>query len=323
MRPIQRILVAIKDPGAIALPAVAKAARIARASGAHVELFHAIKASVYANSPAAYEKALLELHETERRHYRQRLERIAARLRLHGIKVSVAIEYDYPAYDAIVRRARLIDADLIVARRRSERSAMPGLLRLADWELLRNSPIPVLLVKQSSLYRHPTVLAAIDPYHAHAKPAQLDAEILSAATQLTQALKGQLHAVHAYSPVVVGAAASAMSHTAASRLEENAARQAQMEFERLLQGTDIPRTRRHLVGDFPATAINATARRTRADIVVMGALSRSGLQRLLIGNTAERLLDELPCDLLIVKPAHFKSRVPDACNGPQLLAKAG
>jgi universal stress protein E len=41
----------------------------------------------------------------------------------------------------------------------------------------------------------------------------------------------------------------------------------------------------------------------------MGAVSRSGLKRFFIGNTAERVLDLLTCDILIVKPAHFTSRV--------------
>jgi universal stress protein E len=40
----------------------------------------------------------------------------------------------------------------------------------------------------------------------------------------------------------------------------------------------------------------------RASLVVMGAISRSGLKRIFIGNTAEQVLDSLRCDLLIVKP---------------------
>ena len=45
--------------------------------------------------------------------------------------------------------------------------------------------------------------------------------------------------------------------------------------------------------------------RLRTDIVVMGAVSRSGLKGLFLGNTAEDVLDRLPCDLLIVKPSGF------------------
>jgi universal stress protein E len=47
--------------------------------------------------------------------------------------------------------------------------------------------------------------------------------------------------------------------------------------------------------------------RLRADVVVMGAVSRSGLERLFIGSTAEEVLDRVPCDLLIVKADGFAS----------------
>jgi len=43
------------------------------------------------------------------------------------------------------------------------------------------------------------------------------------------------------------------------------------------------------------------------------------LKRLLIGNTAESILDELRCDVLVVKPGHFKNRVPRAVQGPQFV----
>jgi universal stress protein E len=42
---------------------------------------------------------------------------------------------------------------------------------------------------------------------------------------------------------------------------------------------------------------------TGADVVVIGAVSRSGLKRIALGSTAERVLDFVPSDLLIVKPA--------------------
>jgi universal stress protein E len=38
----------------------------------------------------------------------------------------------------------------------------------------------------------------------------------------------------------------------------------------------------------------------------MGAVSRSALERLFIGSTAEEVLDRVPCDLLIVKADGFK-----------------
>jgi universal stress protein E len=196
-------------------------------------------------------------------------------------------------------------------------------LKLTDWELLRNSPVPLLLVKRSNPYRHADVLIAVDPCHAHSKPAQLDAEVLGAGAQIAATLKGKLHAVHAYAPVVIGGAASSVSASVATRLDGIAASRARAEFHRLLENSPVAQNRRYLVGDFPTAAIDGVARRIHADIVVLGALSRSGLKRLFIGNTAEQLLDRLPCDLLIVKPPQFRSRVPNGCNGPRLLARTG
>jgi hypothetical protein len=49
-------------------------------------------------------------------------------------------------------------------------------------------------------------------------------------------------------------------------------------------------------------------------------VSRSGLQRLVVGDTAEQILDALARDVLVVKPSRFKARVPSRRRGVQLIA---
>ena len=44
-------------------------------------------------------------------------------------------------------------------------------------------------------------------------------------------------------------------------------------------------------------------------LVVMGAVARNRWKRLFIGATAERTLEHLPCDLVIVKPDWFQTPV--------------
>ncbi len=318
MRPIRKILVAVKDPGARTLPAVAKATQLAQGCGASLELFHAIDRCIYVDMLGLNESNVRPLYGEERAQYRQRLERIAARVRLHGVEVAVAAAWDFPAYEAIVRRATQIGADLIVAERHAGRHIAPGLLGLADWELLRLSPVPVLLVKTTQPYHRPTVLAAVDPTHAFAKPAMLDSEILAVGAVVSAALHGKLHAVHAYVPLspdlVLLTAAGAGPTLAAQRTH------AGDDFERVLRATAVPAARRHLVAAQPVEAIPQTARQLRSHIVVMGAISRSGLKRAFIGNTAERIMDRLSCDLLVVKPPGFVCRVPAGRSGPRIVA---
>jgi universal stress protein E len=207
---------------------------------------------------------------------------------------------------------------LIVAECHAGRRLAPWLLHITDWELLRTSPVPVLLVKNAKPYRNPRVLAAIDPGHAFAKPAKLDDAILGTAEQFTKALRGSLHAMHAYSAVplsggAMNGAGAAVAMEAIADLQE----QARTSFAREVKGK-VPRSRQHLVSDVPIDAIPSTAKATDAALVVMGAISRSGLKRVLIGNTAEQVLNKLTCDVLVVKPASFATRVARVGRGVRI-----
>jgi universal stress protein E len=318
MPAVHRIIVAVKALDGKPLPAVLKAAQLARAYGAQLELFHALATPVYADSVLTSAQGLVSLEHELRQNAIRRLEAIADRLRVHGIKATVSAEWDYPAHEAIVRRAQVIKADLIVASLHSGRHRLPWLLRLTDWELVRQSPIPLLLVKIPHPYRRPAVLAAIDPAHAHEKPLQLDKEILRIGRTLTTALRGTLHAVHAYSSFVVAVPPEMITPGTLEKMQEDAKREAQLGFNRALRAARIPRSRQYLVGRLPADAIAEAARKSHSAIVVIGAISRSGYKRLLIGNTAERILDELPCDLMVVKPPKFRSPIPRASRGARL-----
>jgi universal stress protein E len=44
----------------------------------------------------------------------------------------------------------------------------------------------------------------------------------------------------------------------------------------------------------------------KIDLVIMGTVARRGLLGLLFGNTAEKLLPQLPCGILAVKPRDFQ-----------------
>ena len=321
MRSVRRILVAIKDYEAKATPALVKAGQLAKALGASLEIFHGIASPLYVDGYTTPSIELPEIEHTFRERILGHLEKMAARLRHDGIKVSTAAEWDFPVYEAIVRRAHQIKADLIVADQHLGRHTAAGLLHLTDWELLRLSPVPVLLVKTPGTYRNPVVLAAVDPGHTYAKPAKLDQRILATSATIAHALRGTQHVLHAYVPFPFAADPHTMvSQETVARLEAEAAEAAQKALDRELRARRIPRTQRHLMGRHPSDAIVETARETHSSIVVMGAISRSGLKRLFIGNTAERTLDLLSCDVLIVKPSQFANRVPRARRGARVVA---
>lgn len=40
---------------------------------------------------------------------------------------------------------------------------------------------------------------------------------------------------------------------------------------------------------------------SNANLLVIGALSRNFLERAIVGNTAEKILEDCPCDVLVMK----------------------
>src|SRR4051812_33841982 len=277
VKPIRRILVGVKDPAARSLPALNKAAQIAKGLGAHLTLFHDIATPLYAEALHGRDVDVKSWQREVQTARREQLEKLAARIRKHGIDVDVAADWDYPPYEAIIRKAQRVSADLVVIENHHGTGRHPArwLLAYTDWELLRLCPIPVLLVKNRRLYHRPRVLAAIDPSHAHAKPTNLDRQILRAGVQLVHALHGELHAMHALAPMLPvvpampdGAFVDVVSER--DQLEEVARRQ----LARAVDGFDVQRSHCHLVKGRPVEVIPRTVKRERCSILAMGVVSR-------------------------------------------------
>ena len=65
----------------------------------------------------------------------------------------------------------------------------------------------------------------------------------------------------------------------------------------------------HLLKGDPASLIVNLARKKRIELVVMGTVCRTGLAGFFIGNTAEKVLQEVDCSVLAVKPDGFVTPV--------------
>ena len=312
---IRHILVGIGDMKRTPRGELRKAGAVARAARATVELFHAIDEPDPARSfPETATQEEVDQHRgaiVEK--YRRRLERFAHDASLRGVTVRCTAVWDFPPHAALIRRALAAGSDLVITAARGHRFRARLLLRNTDWELIRHCPVPLLLVKSPRAYRRPVVLAAVDPYHKHARPADLDARLLQTGSEIVRLLHGSLQLFHAYMPLVtvqpmaMGTAAPLVMMP--PEAEEAHAQQVMHTICKLADKAGIPRNRCHVRMGEVSAALGAFARHSRAAIVIMGAVSRSAIARLFIGNTAERTLDQLTCDVLIVKPRGFKSGI--------------
>jgi universal stress protein E len=309
----QRVLVVV-DPTASFHPAIERAAWLARAMPSVLELFICDYAPQLANTRGSNAPALGEARAALLARHKARLEQLAAALAAEGLTVTVDSRWDYPLHDGIVRKALDFKADVVVKDTHFHSVLKRSIFSNTDWSLIRNCPSALLLVKPRPPGQKPCFVAAVDPVHERDKPAELDHKILRTAGTFAKALGGELHVFHAFDiAAALAVSTDSMTMPIALPVRElsDAMRAEHTEAVNTLCATHgIAADRIHVHEGGTRDLLMALTDQLRADVVVMGAVSRSGLKGLFLGNTAEDVLDRLHCDLLIVKPDGFKAALP-------------
>jgi universal stress protein E len=203
----------------------------------------------------------------------------------------------------IVRAVLRADFDLVVMTTDGSDDALTTAKRV-----VRTCPCPVWIVRPGR--REGPVVAAVD---VDDEPG-LNITILELAASQAQRRHSELHVVHAWSfageSAIFGGDFVMLSGDAieALRLEVEDAHRAAL--EGLLDSVALePTPSAHLVEERPVRAIEMLADRVDASLVVMGAVGRGGIDGLLMGNTAERVLASSDRSVLVVKPPGFVSPV--------------
>jgi len=315
MNKISQILSVI-DPTADDQPAMHRAAWAAANTGAELELFICYY-NEYLSGDRLFDSQSLQATRKEVLDgYKKHLEILAQPLRESGLTVRTQTMWDHPLYEGIVRHAAAINADLVFKDAHHHSAISRALLTNTDWSLIRACASPLWLVKAGNMPANPVIVAAIDPMNEHDKPAALDDEILMLGKTLAKAANAEMHVFHSYDPRVAIATATANAYIPVSlpfdEIEKEMRQQHEKRFNEIIEYHEIDSDHAHLVSGLAHEELPALAKDLDALVVVMGAVARNPLKRLFIGSTAERTLGQLPCDMLIVKPAWFHTGMESA-----------
>lgn len=233
------------------------------------------------------------------------IEDLAAPVRSGGLDVETKILEERPVDEGVLQRALETEPLMIVKGTNYHSHAQRAVFVDTDWSLVRNSPYPLWLVKPHALAESPVVVAAVDPTHEDDEHAELDRLIVEQAKDVAARAGGELLLVHTFEPLTgIGAEATRTFKPIRLPIDELSERMERAHREKLdalakACGVD-PRSVHQLPGR-ARDILPWFAREHKADLVVMGAVARWGLRRAIVGSTAERVLDDLPCDILIVK----------------------
>jgi len=230
------------------------------------------------------------------------LAELVSRAKQDGVAAQSAFTFGKP-WREIIRRVISNQHDLVVVSTRDLGAASRLLFGSTAMKLLRKCPCPVWVTKPAP---EPDVANILVPSDL----TDVAAHALDVAVSAGQLMNARLHVLHA--------AEFEFEHRVwltgvpQERLEsyrKETRSQSERELQEQLAATDY-RTLTHgvqiQVVDGPADqVILQTIEEQHIDLLVMGTAARTGFPGLLIGNTAERLLPELSCSILAVKPADF------------------
>ncbi|MGI9292346.1 MAG: universal stress protein [Pseudomonadales bacterium] len=215
-----------------------------------------------------------------------------------GLTVTTQILQGHPVYESIVRHVTHNQPDMVFENASYHSRLEDLFLSNRDWQLIKACPAPLLLSKRKQWGENPVIIAAVDPLHGKDEYATLDRQVLYAAKHIVDLFGAELHVFHSIKQVLFSGTPLQEAHD----IHEQKCLE-------LLDSVDIAGDQL-MLEDLPVQAVlPVIAKELHADLVIMGAVSRSRLGDIFIGNTAEQVLDDLDTDVLVIKPEGFQSPV--------------
>jgi nucleotide-binding universal stress UspA family protein len=211
----------------------------------------------------------------------------------------------------IIREVMRDGHDLVIRAARGRGSRTSTFFGTTSKRLLRKCPCPVLLLKAGSVCDCRRIVAAVDATPADDAHASLNKKILQLAKSMCGEKDCVIDVVHAWD---IYGESILKEHMRKDEFEE-LQRKTEAETERLVDdlvkpfGMGVGRDNVHVIHGDPASVIPQFIEHKSADLLVLGTIARTGVSGLLMGNTAEQILNRVECSVLAVKPPGFVSPI--------------
>jgi nucleotide-binding universal stress UspA family protein len=225
----------------------------------------------------------------------------------------------------IIREVQRHERDLVVKSAQQDVGVMGRLFGTTDMHVLRKCPCPVWLLKPSEPKQIRQILAAVDFNEIDPRDQavfdSLNRKIMELAGSLAALHEAELHVVHAWNPVGLGVIQSQRSTLTAEEAEEyveDFRLMHQQWLDHLMlaaekwlghQTYQALKLKTHLLKGRAREVIPSLVGKQGADLIVIGTVGRTGINGLLMGNTAESVLNQIDCSVLALKPDEFETPV--------------
>jgi universal stress protein E len=230
--------------------------------------------------------------------YTEQLAQLAESVQLDN-NVELKVVWHKHFHRGLLNYINLSDVDLLL-KTAHKHSALDKLFTPTDWHLLRETKVPILFVKQGHWPSDSNVIGAIniDSDSAHQT---LNQDIIESTVKLAELYGGDPHLLNVFPWPLIDL--ERLKHLLNRQDHFIQIRDTHTELlQEYVKDQPIKDNWLHVAeGLNPEEIIPDIINTTHSALLVMGTVGRSGLDGLTIGNTAEKILDEIECEVLALK----------------------
>ena len=295
--------------------ALRRARLLAKRNQARLTLFSVLKdipPSAYLVEP---DRSVSQLQAALRQERSEMLDGQARDIAADGVEVATRVVTGTPFLE-IIRQVLREQHDLVILTAEGKGGIKERLFGSTSMHLMRKCPCPVWVMKPKRAKPYRRIMAAVDVtdrFPDEPERRSLNSVIMQLASDLARLDGSELHLVQAWSLYAEGylEARGGMSDKQIRKMRQELKQQYQARVSTLLGDIDLRGVEfhQHLVRNSPSEAIIKQVRKHQIDLLVMGTVCRTGLSGFFIGNTAEKVLGNVDCSVLTLKPEGFVSPV--------------
>lgn len=232
--------------------------------------------------------------------HREWLDALVAPLREDGYQITTEIIPFTRLFEEILKSVQAFKADFVFKPVRQHGALQRLFFTPTDWNLVRLCPQPLLMVSDKPAVRGLPVVAAVDVGDDDEAHQRLNDAVMTRALQLAGILGAEVHVVYANGPAAVAGRAGISDHMVVQLARGKY--EAELKAAIALAGKyGVDEANVHLREGVPRHILNDYAERVDASVLVLGTVARAGASGLLVGNTAEGVLESAKTDVFVVK----------------------
>jgi nucleotide-binding universal stress UspA family protein len=213
---------------------------------------------------------------------------------------------------AVLREVQEAGHDLVMVSAPPAAGLVERFVPSTALQLLRRCPCPVWLARPLPEAGIRRIGAAVDA-DAGGERHALDRSILDAAFAVAGACAARVDVLHAlllHPSEAMLRGRGGMSEAEVTALVERIRARAETTMRALVAAAAPPpgvAVTQHVLRGAPGRAVAEFAQQAPLDLLVLGTLGRTGIAGLVIGNTAEDILQRAECSILALKPPGFSA----------------